>query len=73
MWCFTNTTFVVSFKKGITIMSKEIENRTCDCCESRYKLVYDLNETSGFAKHCPFCGEIISPNEEDEDLEYEEE
>lgn len=53
-------------------MSKEIENRTCDCCESRYKLVYDLNETSGFAKHCPFCGEIISPNEEDEDLEYED-
>jgi rRNA maturation endonuclease Nob1 len=57
----------VSFKKGITIMSKEIENRTCDCCESRYKLVYDLNETSGFSKFCPFCGSETHNEEPPED------
>jgi hypothetical protein len=48
-------------------MSKEIENRTCDCCESRYKLVYDLNETSGFSKFCPFCGSEIHNEEPPED------
>ena len=36
-------------------MSKEIENRICSCCDSQYKVVYDLVQTSGFDKFCPFC------------------
>jgi hypothetical protein len=46
-------------------MSKEIEKKTCPHCESSYKLVYDLDGTSGYPKFCPFCsGEIY----DDEDL-----
>lgn len=45
-------------------MSKEIEAIICEVCESRYKLVYDANETSGFAKFCCFCGEIDSSNDD---------
>jgi hypothetical protein len=37
-------------------MSKETEKVTCNYCESDYKLVYDLVNTSGFPKFCPFCG-----------------
>ena len=45
-------------------MAKEIETIICEVCESQYKLVYDINETSGFRKFCCFCGEI---NTEEED------
>lgn len=49
-------------------MSKEIENIICVECESKYKLVYDLTDTSGFAKLCPFCGgEVNSEEYSDED------
>lgn len=51
-------------------MSKEIEIIICTSCESNYRLVYDLTETSGFGKFCPFCSSEV--NEEDypeEDLE----
>lgn len=48
---------------------KEIENKICPECDSTYRIVYDLTETSGFIKFCPFCSsEII-----DEDEDYEEE
>jgi hypothetical protein len=53
-------------------MSKEIENVECDCCESHYKLVYNLSETSGYPKFCPFCGSEIyddGPDTDDEDEE----
>jgi hypothetical protein len=36
-------------------MSKEVEKRTCPECESNYKLLYDLETTSGFPRFCPFC------------------
>lgn len=51
-------------------MSKEIENKVCPECESTYRIVYDLTETSGFTKFCPFCAsETINEeySEEDED------
>lgn len=51
-------------------MSKEIETKTCNYCESRYKLVYDLSESSGYAKFCPFCGSDAY-DEEPEDEEDE--
>jgi len=46
-------------------MSKEVETKTCDYCESVYKLVYVLDDTSGHPKFCPFCGEDAY-NKEDE-------
>jgi hypothetical protein len=56
-------------------MSKEIESIVCEVCESSYKIVYDLNQTSGWAKFCPFCSEI--PEQEktkiDDDEEYDNE
>lgn len=48
-------------------MSKEIETKTCDYCESRYKLVYDLGESSGYAKFCPFCGSDAYDEEPEND------
>jgi hypothetical protein len=51
-------------------MSKEIEKKTCPHCESTYKLVYDLDETSGYPKWCPFCtAEIYNEDELPEDDE----
>ena len=48
-------------------MSKEIENKECNFCESNYKLSFDLNDTSGHPKFCPFCGEEAYDDEDFED------
>lgn len=49
-------------------MSKEINKKTCRHCESTYKLVFDLDNTSGYPKFCPFCSSEIY-DDEDEELE----
>lgn len=46
-------------------MSKTIEDRICTFCESQYKLSYDPEDTSGFGKCCPFCGEEYTENQDD--------
>jgi hypothetical protein len=53
-------------------MSKEIQKKECSECESNFKLVFSLDETSGYPKFCPFCGcdiydEEEPHNEEDDD------
>lgn len=48
-------------------MSKEVEKKTCPHCESSYKLVYDLDSTSGYPKFCPFCSDEIYDEELTED------
>lgn len=35
--------------------SKEVKKHECLYCDSTYKLMYDLNNTSGYPKFCPFC------------------
>lgn len=50
-------------------MSKKIDNKICPCCDSRYRLVYEVEEASGFPKFCPFCSDDIY----DEDYSDEEE
>lgn len=40
-------------------MSKEIQNNICPECESKYRLIFDLTETSGHPKTCPFCAAEI--------------
>ena len=52
-------------------MSKEVENKTCECCESEYRLVYTLGDTSGYPKFCPFCG-ADAYDEKDNDESEEE-
>lgn len=55
-------------------MSKEIENVTCDVCESQFRLVYVTGETSGYAKFCPFCAEELHNEESKSDeSEYDDE
>lgn len=50
-------------------MSKEVENKLCSFCESTYKLSYNLDDTSGYSKYCPFCGETITEEEDSEENE----
>lgn len=49
-------------------MSREIETKICQFCESRYKLTYQHDEVNGSTKFCPFCGE-----ENYDDSVYDEE
>lgn len=51
-------------------MSKEVEKKICTYCESDYKLMYDLDTTSGHPKFCPFCASEVY--DEDEVAEDEE-
>lgn len=54
-------------------MSKEIENKVCTVCESSYRLVYDLDDTSGYPKFCPFCGaDTYDDKPEDEEKDDDE-
>lgn len=51
-------------------MTKEIENKICVYCDSQYRLIYNLEETSGYAKVCPFCGsELDEEDKENDDTE----
>jgi hypothetical protein len=50
-------------------MPKEVEKKLCETCDSEYKIVFDLNNTSGFPKFCCFCGEAMEERDEDD---YEE-
>jgi hypothetical protein len=49
-------------------MSKEVNKVICNYCESEYKLMYDLDATSGHPKFCPFCASDVY----DEEPEIEE-
>jgi len=53
-------------------MSKEIENKECTECESSYRLVYNLDDTSGYPKFCPFCCVEIYKDEEEQTLHEED-
>ena len=52
-------------------MTKEIETKECNFCESHYKLSYNLETTSGHPKFCPFCGEDTYEDEDEFDDEDE--
>jgi len=54
--------------------NKEVEKVICPVCESSYKLVYEVEETSGFAKFCCFCASEINIEQQsyDEDTNSEE-
>lgn len=44
--------------------NKQIEKHECIECESQFKLVFELDKTSGYPKFCPFCA---APFEEEDD------
>ena len=52
-------------------MSDEYVKITCPNCESEYAVDYMVDNTQGEPEYCPFCGEEI-PNDEEEDM-YEKE
>lgn len=52
-------------------MSREVNKVICRDCESEYKLMYDLDDTSGHPKFCPFCASEVY-NDDEEDSEDEE-
>ena len=51
-------------------VDKEIENKECSECSSSFRLVYNLDDTSGYPKFCCFCGCEMYDNE---DVQVEEE
>jgi rRNA maturation endonuclease Nob1 len=51
-------------EKGLNMSSREINKLACDFCESEYKLMYNLDETSGSPKFCPFCGSDVFEDED---------
>jgi hypothetical protein len=53
-------------------MSKNIENKTCQSCDSEYRLVYTLGDTSGYPKFCPFCGSDAYDEEDEYDDDKDE-
>jgi hypothetical protein len=53
-------------------MPKEIEINQCNECESGYRLVYDLSNTSGYSKFCPFCSAEIYNDDDKLDIEESE-
>jgi len=52
-------------------MSKEVDKIECETCESMYKLVYDLNETSGHPKFCAFCGSDVYNDKDDFEMDID--
>ncbi len=52
-------------------MAKEVSTILCVECESEYKLLFDLNKTSGHPKFCPFCA--CEAYNEDDDINNEDE
>ena len=47
---------------------KETEKHFCNDCESEFKLIFEVDSTSGFPKFCPFCaGELNDREDEDEE------
>jgi ribosome-associated toxin RatA of RatAB toxin-antitoxin module len=50
---------------------KEIENKECTECESAFRLVYTLDDTSGYPKFCPFCSAEMY-DDKDEELDEED-
>lgn len=52
-------------------MSKEVEKVLCSCCESQYKVIYEIETASGLPKFCCFCSAEIY-DEEKNDTEDDE-
>jgi hypothetical protein len=45
----------------------EIETEvSCDNCGSQYTLIYDTDNVSYDAEHCPFCADIVNIQEDEE-------
>jgi len=51
-------------------LSREVDKVICRDCESEYKLMYDLENTSGHPKFCPFCASEVY---DDENIDEDEE
>lgn len=45
---------------------------SCENCGMDYTVVYDAEESVEDPLHCPFCGEIASPEDLDGELDIEE-
>jgi ribosomal protein S27E len=41
----------------------------CENCGSEYTIVYDAEELADDPIHCPFCGEVASPDEDDVEVD----
>lgn len=51
---------------------KTTEKHFCNDCESEFKIVFELENTSGYPKFCPFCNSELE-DEDDEALQNKDE
>lgn len=43
----------------------------CENCGMEYTIVYDSDESVEEPVHCPFCGEIASPEDAEDETDYD--
>jgi hypothetical protein len=55
-------------------MSDDIYNEmSCPNCESQYAVEFFVSNVSGSPEYCPFCGDEIPEENQDDDYDEEEE
>jgi len=59
---------------GVKMISEEYKKINCNNCESEYFLKYYFEKVTNEPQYCPFCGEEIEEDYDDDDdeEEYEE-
>ena len=45
-------------------MSETAKDHSCDNCGSKYQLIFDIDEVSYEPDNCPFCGDVITEQEQ---------
>lgn len=49
-----------------TTTEKRIEECYCEECDSKFKLIFNPDETSRYYSYCPFCGEELEFDDDDD-------
>tara|TARA_Y100001937_G_scaffold89644_1_gene121255 strand:+ start:376 stop:555 length:180 start_codon:yes stop_codon:yes gene_type:complete len=54
-------------------MSKEKRSKSCGSCETKYTIVWDIEEQDLEPLTCPFCGFEVEEVQEEDEHEHESE
>ena len=45
----------------------------CESCDAEFKISHNMEKRLYKIEHCPFCGDVLDLDNEDELVEYEDE